>query len=305
MKAIQIHQYGHADQLALQRVPRPKTGKGQILVKIHDAGVNPVDWKIREGYMKEVRPSSFPLTMGQDFSGEVMAVGKEISGFRKGDNVFGFAQGTYAEFALTSPDALAHMPKSLDFVAAAAIPTAGLTAWQLVMDVAKVSKNQTILIHGAAGGVGSFAVQFAKKAGARIIATASRDDSDYLQDLGAEQVIDYKTERFEDKVGDLDTVIDLVGGDTLKRSYGSVKKNGLIVTTVGPADETEAKKHGIRVLQFVMKRNSGELEQIARLVDEGSIKPRISKIMPLNEAKEAEDLSQSGHPHGKVILRIV
>ena len=304
MKAIQIHKYGHADQMALERVQRPKPSKVQVLVKIHDAGVNPVDWKIREGYMKEVRPASFPYTLGQDFSGEVAAIGEGVTGFKKGDHVFGFAQGSYAEYAIASPDGMAQMPRAVDFDTAAAIPTAGLTAWQIVVDEAKVSKNQTVLIHGAAGGVGSFAVQFAKNAGARVIATASRDDFAYLRDLGVEQTIDYKSERFEDKVKELDTVIDLVGGETLKRSYGVVNENGLVITTVGPIDEAEAEKRGVRVVQFVMKRNSGELEQIARLVDEGSLKPRISKIMSLKEAKEAEELSQKGHPHGKVILRV-
>jgi NADPH:quinone reductase-like Zn-dependent oxidoreductase len=304
MKAIQIRKYGHSDQMALEKVKRPKAGKGQVLVKIHDAGVNPVDWKIREGYMKDFRPASFPLTMGQDFSGEVTEVGTGVSEFKKGDKVFGFAEGTYAEYALATPQGLAHIPEAIDFIDAASIPTAGLTAWQLVMDVARLSKNQTVLIHGAGGGVGSFAVQFAKRTGARVIVTASRDDFDYLRNLGAEQVIDYKSERFEDKVKDVDVVIDLVGGNTLKRSYVTVKTNGLVITTVGPANETEAKKQGARVVVFLMKRNPDELEQIGHLLEEGTIKPRISKIMPLSEAKEAEDLSQSGHPHGKVILRV-
>lgn len=304
MKAIQIHKYGHVDQMALERVPRPKAGKGQILVKIHDAGVNPVDWKIREGYMREYRPASFPYTMGQDFSGEVVEVGQGVTGFSTGDNVFGFSLGSYAEYAIASPDGLAHMPKSVDFVTAAAIPTAGLTAWQIVMDVAKVAKNQVVLIHGAGGGVGSFAVQFAKRAGARLITTASREDFSYLQGLGVEQTIDYGSERFENQVKEVDIVIDLVGGDTLKRSYRTVKKNGLVVTTVGPVDETEAKKYGVRSVQFIMKRASDELEQIARLVDSGFVKPRISKVMPLSEAKAAEDLCQLGHPHGKLILRV-
>jgi NADPH:quinone reductase-like Zn-dependent oxidoreductase len=266
--------------------------------------VNPVDWKIREGYLEKVGPASFPLTMGQDFSGEVTEVGEGVPGFKKGDKVFGFAEGSYAEYALASPQGLAHIPEAVDFVDAASIPTAGLTAWQLVMDVAQLSENQTVLIHGAAGGVGSFAVQFAKRTGARVIATVSRDDFSYLEELGAEQLIDYKSERFEDKIENVDVVIDLVGGDTLKRSYGVVKKNGLIVTTVGPADETEAKKQGIRIVPFLMKRNPDELEKIGHLLDEGTIRPRIGKIMPLSKAREAEDLSQSGHPHGKLILRI-
>jgi NADPH:quinone reductase-like Zn-dependent oxidoreductase len=219
--------------------------------------------------------------------------------------VFGFVQGSYAEYAVASPEGLAHKPRSVDFVTAASIPTAGLTAWQIIMDVAKVTQMQTVLIHGAAGGVGSFAVQFAKLKGARVIATASGDDASYLLSVGAQQVVDYKTERFEEKVKDVDTVIDLVGGDTLERSYSVLRKGGLLVTAVGPAREAEAKKRGIRVIQFLMKRDSSELDRIAKLIERGTVKPRISKVLPLAEAREAENLSQTGHPHGKVVLQVV
>lgn len=304
MKAIRVHNYGHSEEMVLEDVQQPKPGRGQVLVKIHDAGVNPVDWKIREGYMKGSLPSSFPYTMGQDFSGEVVESGKGVKGFKRGDRVFGFAQGTYAEYAIASPDELAHVPKNVDWHGAAAIPTAGLTAWQIVMDVAKVSENQTVLIHGAGGGVGSFAVQFAKKAGARVIATASRESFSHLQGLGADQLIDYKSERFEDSVKDVDTVIDLVGGDTLTRSYGVVRKNGRIITSVGHPDEAAARKYGVRVSHFLMKRHGNELEQIGRLLGDGSLRPHISKVMPLSEAREAENLSQLGHPHGKIILNV-
>lgn len=304
MKAIRIHQYGHADQMALERVQRPKAGKGQVLVKIHDAGVNPVDWKIREGYMKDIRPTSFPYTMGQDFAGEVEAVGAGISGFKKGDKVFGFAQGSYAEYAVASPDGLAHIPLMVNYEQAASLPTAGLTAWQLVTDVAKVARGQSVLILGAGGGVGMFTVQFAKRAAARVIATASREDFSFLKELGAEQIIDYKTERFEDIVKDVDVVIDLVGGETLRRAYTTVKPNGLIVTTVGPANEAEARQHNARVMQFVMQRNADELAQLGNLMNGGEVTSRISKVVPLADARAAEDISQLGHPHGKVILRV-
>ena len=304
MKAIQVQKYGHADQMALRQVQRPKPSKGQVLVKIHDAGLNPVDWKIREGYLKDLRPTAFPYTMGQDFAGEVISIGKDVTGFKKGDRVFGFAEGTYAEYALASPAGLAHIPRSLDFEHAACIPTAGLTAWQIVMDVARVTQNESVLILGAGGGVGSFAVQFAKRAGARVIVTASRDDFSYLEEMGASQMIDYKTEHFEDIIKGVDIVIDLVGGETLTRAYGCVKPNGLVITTVGPADEAEAKSHHARVIQFFMQPDSVELEQISRLVVGGNVKPRLSKVMSLDEAMLAEDLVQLGHPHGKVILHI-
>jgi NADPH:quinone reductase-like Zn-dependent oxidoreductase len=304
MKAIQVQEYGHADQMKLSQIQRPKPGQGQVLVKIHDAGLNPVDWKIREGYLKDVRPTSFPYTMGQDFAGEVMLTGKGVTGFKQGDRVFGFATGSYAEYALAYTDGLAHIPRSLDYEHAACIPTAGLTAWQIVSDVAKVSQNETVLILGAGGGVGTFTVQFAKRAGAHVIVTASRDDFSFLEERGASQMIDYKPQRFEDIVKDVDVVFDLVGGETLKRAYHCVKPNGLVITTVGPADEAEARSYNARVVQFIMQPDSGELAQISRLVEKGEVKPRLSKVMPLDEAKAAEDLLQLGHPHGKVILHI-
>lgn len=304
MRAIQVHQYGHADQMMLEDVPQPKVSKGQVLVKVHDAGVNPLDWKIREGYMKSVIPLSFPYTMGQDFSGEVVEIGEGVEGYSEGDHVFGFAQGSYAEYALATPEGLAHIAPSVDDAAAAAIPTAGLTAWQIVTDIAKVSKNQTILIHGAGGGVGSFAMQFAKRAGARVIAVASKDDFPYLEGLGADQLIDYKSERFEEKVKNVDTIIDVVGGDTLARSYQAVKKNGLIITTVGAADEDKAKEYNVRFVRFVVHSDHDELERLGHMLEEGSVKPRVSKIMSLSEANKADDLSQTGHPHGKIVLRI-
>ena len=304
MKAIQVLNYGHTDQMTLARVQRPKPGKGRVLVKIHDAGVNPVDWKIREGFLKDILPASFPYTMGQDFAGEVEAVGKGVSDYKPGDKVFGFAQGSYAEYALASPDSLAPLPPALSFATAAAIPTAGLTAWQIVNDTAKLTQDQTVVILGAGGGVGTFAVQFARRAGARVLATASREDFAYLEQLGTDQILDYHTDRFEERFNNVDVAIDLVGGDTTSRAYRTVKPDGLVITTVGPADESEAGNYHARVVQFVMQRNARELLQIGQLVETGEVKCRISKIMPLDEARHADDLSQLGHPHGKVILRV-
>lgn len=304
MKAIQVHQYGHAETMALEEVNQPEIEKGKILVKVHDAGVNPVDWKIREGHMRNYNPMSFPYTMGQDFSGEVVEVGEGVTGFNKGDHVFGFAQGSYAEYAIATPEELAHIPDTVDDIAAAAIPTAGLSAWQLINDVAKVTNTHTVLIHGAGGGVGSFALQFAKNNRATVIATASNEDFSYLRERGTDLLIDYKTEHFENIVKDIDIVIDLVGGETLARSYQVVKKDGLVVTTVGPASEEEAEKYGARVIQFSMRRDPDELEKLGHLVENGTIKPRISKVMNLSDARDADNLSQLGHPHGKVVLHV-
>jgi NADPH:quinone reductase-like Zn-dependent oxidoreductase len=304
MKAYRIHSYGHSDQLKLEEVPRPDVRPGQVLVRIGAAGVNPVDWKIREGYMKEVLPLRLPLTMGQDFSGEVIAAGPDVQEFHVGDGVFGFATGSYAEFAAIPTQSVAHMPKSVDFVAAAAIPTPGLTAYQIILDVVRAAQGQRILIHGAGGSVGSFAVQLAVWKKARVLATASSDDASYLQSLGVEQVIDYRSERFEEKVRDVDAVVDLVGEEMLARSYGVVQPGGMIVTAVGILDDEELRRRKLRGVRFVMKRDAAQLEALARLVDEGVVKVRVAEVLPFSEAPRAQDLNQSGKAHGKVVLRV-
>ena len=212
MKAIRIHTYGDVNTLQLEEAPTLAIESDQLLVRIRDAGVNPIDWKIREGYLKSRMPANFPLTMGQDFAGEVVEQGKDVQSFNIGDRVFGFAQGTYAEYAAAPASTVAVMPRSLTFEVAAALPTAGSTALQIIRDVVKAQSGMTILIHGAAGGVGSFATQVARHLGARVIATATgADDIAYLTSLGVEQVIDFKKERFEEQVHGADAVVDLVG----------------------------------------------------------------------------------------------
>jgi NADPH:quinone reductase-like Zn-dependent oxidoreductase len=304
MKAVRIHEYGDASALKLEETPRPKIAADQMLVKIRDASVNPVDWKIREGYLKDLMPESFPLTMGQDFAGEVAELGNDVDRFSVGDRVFGFAPGAYAEYAAASVSEVAKMPQSMSFEMAASLPTAGLTALQLIRDVVKASKSMTILIHGAAGGVGSFATQIARHLGAKVIGTASDQDVPYLKSLGADQVIDYKQERFEEKVNEPDAVIDLVGGDTLARSYSIVKKGGVLATTVQPIDESAAKQAGIRGVHFLMKRSAQDLAELAKLVDQGVVKPRVSQTLDLAHAKEAQELNETGQSHGKFILKV-
>src|SRR5438552_14984951 len=202
MKAIRIHQFGDASTLKLEEIPRLSIADDQILIRIRDAGVNPIDWKIRQGYLKQVMPAHFPITIGQDFAGEVVEPGKEVSQFAAGDRVFGFAQGTYAEYAAAPASTVAAIPNSMDFSTAAALPTAGSTALQIVRDVVAAKPGMTILIHGAAGGVGSYASQIAKNLGARVIGTASGADIEYLRSLGLDEVVDYKRERFDDKATD-------------------------------------------------------------------------------------------------------
>ena len=304
MKAIRIYEYGNADTLKLDEAPQLSIGDDQILVRVRDAGVNPIDWKIRQGHMKQIMPANFPLTLGQDFAGEVVERGKAVDQFAIGNRVFGFAQGTYAEYAAAPISTVAAMPQSMDFAIAAALPTAGSTALQIIRDVVKAAAGITVLIHGAAGGVGSFASQIARNMGARVIGTATGPDLDYLKSLHVDEVIDFKRERFEEKASGVDAVVDLVGGETLARSYAVVKKGGVLVTTVQPVDESAAKQAGIRAVQMFMKRNAADLAELARLVEKGAVKPRLSQTMELKQAREAQELSETGRAQGKVVLKV-
>ncbi|WP_413944711.1 NADP-dependent oxidoreductase [Bdellovibrio sp. HCB-162] len=302
MKVARIYSYGNSDQIKIEESPQPQVHSEDILVKVHDAGVNPVDWKIREGFMKQTSPH-FPITLGQDFAGEIVAVGDQVRDFKPGDNVFGFAPGSYAEYALVSPYKIALMPKSLNYEAAASIPTPGLTAWQL-LEKAQLKAYQNILIHGAAGGVGSIACQIALWKKANVMGTASADDVSYLKKLGVQRTIDYKKDRFEEFAKDIDVVIDLVGGDTLARSYQVMKKGGIALSTVGAFKEADAAKFGVQGANFVMSPNAKDLSELAKLFDQKVIQVRVGEVLPLKEAKQAQDISQNGHAHGKVILKI-
>jgi NADPH:quinone reductase-like Zn-dependent oxidoreductase len=304
MKAIRINSYGHADQMKLEDAPRPSIRGDQALVRIRAAGVNPVDWKIREGYLKDMMRASFPLTLGQDFAGDIVEVGADIRDFKIGDKVFGFAPGTYAEFTMLGAKDLVRMPTTIDYATAASIPTAGLTAYQLMFDVVSTAKDLRVLIHGAAGGVGSFAVQLARSKEARVFTTASAQDAAYLKGLGVEQVIDYRSERFEEKLRDLDAVIDLVGGETLARSYQVLKAGGIIASTVGAPDDGEVRKRGLRSRHFLMKKDPSQLARVGTMVDQGVLRPKVSQVLPLADAPRAHDLSEKGKSRGKIVLQV-
>ena len=304
MKAVRIHSYGHSDQIRLEDVPRPNPGPGDVLVRVRAAGVNPVDWKIREGYLKDSLAISFPYTLGQDFSGEIEDVGPDVAGFKRGDAVFGFASGAYAEYVTVRAGTMAQKPRTIDFDASAAIPTPCLTAYELVVDVLRLTKDQVVLIHGAAGGVGAFAVQIARWKQARVVATVSAADAPEVRSLGAQEVIDYKSERFEDRVKEVDAVIDLVGGQTLARSYGVVKPGGMVVSIVSPPDQRLLADRKLRGRFFRMERDGLRLGKLADLIDRGTLQVRVKQLYPLLAAREAQDLSQTGQSHGKIVLRV-
>ncbi len=309
MKAVRIHEFGGLNVLKYEDAPMPKPGADEVLIKVFASGVNPIDSKIREGLAKERFPTKFPLILGWDVSGEIEEVGSDIVNFRKGDEVYSrpdpTKNGSYAEYVVVKADQVNQKPKSIDHDKAAAVPLAGLTAWQGLFDHGQLEKGQRVLIHGASGGVGTYAVQFAKWKGAYVVGTASAGNIDFLKDLGANEVIDYKKEKFEDIVKDVDLVFDLVGGATQKRSLKVIKDGGTLVTTVKPENQEEAKSRNIHVEGFMAKSYPGELQQIADLIDSGKVKPVIDKIFPLTEAAEAQKLSEEGHPRGKIVLQVL
>jgi NADPH:quinone reductase-like Zn-dependent oxidoreductase len=303
IKAVRIAQYGGSDQLKYEEAPLPEIGPGQVLAKVRYAGVNPIDWKIREGSMKDFRPASFPLTLGQDFAGEVVASDGDWGRFRTGERVFGFGEGTYAEFTAAAVTLLATMPEKMDFAVAAALPTPGVTALQAIRDCVQPKPGTRVLIHGAAGAVGSLATQIAKRWGAQVIGTASGEDVVYLRSLGHVQVVDYKQEQFE-SVGLVDAVLDLVGGDSATRSFAVIKKGGVLVSTVGAANPELATRAGFRAVNLVSRGNAADLAELAGLVERGDVKPRMGEVFPLEQAREAQNASQQGRAKGKILLKV-
>lgn len=289
----------------MEEVPRPEPSTDQLLVHVHAAGVNPVDWKIREGRLGKI---PLPSIMGSDFSGVVEALGPDVTDFRVGAAVFGIVadeSGSYAEYALAPVTQVAEKPPGLDHLKAAALPIAGLTAWQALFDGASLRAGQKVLIHAAAGGVGAFAVQFARWKGAYVIGTASGRHLEFVRQLGADEVIDYRTNDFRDVVREADIILDTVGGETQERSWKVLKKGGVLVSIVQPPSEAVAAAHGVKGLFLRCDHTRREgLSRIADLVVRGQVQVHIDTVLPLKEARRAQELSQSGHVQGKIILRV-
>jgi NADPH:quinone reductase-like Zn-dependent oxidoreductase len=304
MKAVRVHQYGGPQALTLDEVPQPIPGPGQVLVRVRAAGVNPIDWKIRGGYMKDVMPLQLPVTIGFDFSGEIESPGPGVTHFKKGDPVFGTAMGTFAEYVLTGLAEVAPKPASLDHPHAASIPVSAKTAWQALFDVGGLTAGGKVLIHGASGSVGSFAVQLAKTRGIYVYGTASGRNQPYLKELGVDEPIDYQTTKFEDVARDVDVVLDTQGGETQQRSFAVLKKGGILVSIVQPPSQEEAAKHGVKATFLGSQPNLEQLTEIARLVDAGKLKTTVETVLPLEDANRALDLSQTGHAHGKIVLTL-
>jgi NADPH:quinone reductase-like Zn-dependent oxidoreductase len=308
MKAILAHEYGGPEVLKYEDVPRPEPKEDQILVRVIAAGVNPVDAMIRSGMFAKYEKDVFPIIPGADIAGVVEKVGSKITKFKAGDPVFAYVSlkggGGYAEYALATESDAAAKPKSLTSVEAAAVPIVALTAWQALIDTAKLSAGQTVLIHGGSGGVGTFGIQIAKAHGAKVIATASTANQDLLKELGADVAIDYTKQKFEDVAKDVDVVLDSIGKDTLARSYGVVKKGGVIVSIVARPDKAELDKHAIRGAVLSVEPSADELAEIGKLIDQKKIKVIVSQTFPLSEAAKAQEQVATGHTRGKIVLKV-
>jgi NADPH:quinone reductase-like Zn-dependent oxidoreductase len=305
MNAVCIHDFGGPDVVRYETVPRPEPKSGQVLVRVHAAGVNPVDWKIREGWLGA---SPLPQILGIDLSGVVESLGPDVGEFREGELVFGSVaddSGAFAEYATSPVARLTRRPPELDDIHAAALPTASLTAWQALFDKAELAAGQRILIHAAAGGVGSLAVQFAKWRDAYVIGTASVSNEHYLRELGVDEFIDYNDTRFEDLVKDVDVALDTIGGDTQERSWGVLKRGGVLVSIVQPPSNETAAAHGVRGVFMRCDHNRGDqLAKIAKLVVSGVVRVHVDTVLPLHETRKALEMSQSGHARGKIVLTI-
>jgi NADPH:quinone reductase-like Zn-dependent oxidoreductase len=308
MKAIRIHNYGGPEVLKYEDAPRPEPQADEVLIRVHAAGVNPIDWKVREGHMKDFRPHKFPLILGWDLSGVVEELGRGVSRFKIGDEVYSLSDptrnGAYADYIIVRESELALKPNSLHHIRAVAIPLAALTAWQSLFDNAQLRPGQRVLIHAGSGGVGHLAVQLAKWKGAYVFATASTKNQDLLRKLGVDEPIDYTQQRFEDIARKIDIVLDTLGGETQERSWSVLKKGGVLVSLVQPPSEDKAKELGVRAAITGVQPNGAQLAEIAKIIDSGKLAPVIDRILPLIEARRAHELSQSGHTRGKIVLRV-
>lgn len=318
MKAIVIHEFGGRDKLTLAEIPTPEPGDGEVLIKVKAAGVNPVDWKIREGMLAKRLPHRFPLIPGWDAAGIVAATGRGVGVLLPGDEVCAYCRkpliqyGTYAEFVAVPEQSVARKPAALSFEEAAAVPLAGLTAWQSLFEAINLQSGETILIQAAAGGVGGFSVQLAALQGAEVIGTARATNHDYVISLGASRVIDYTTDDFRSVVRaafpeGIDAAFDMIGGKTTFAAIEVLKRNGRMVSIVMPKDKTieeKAKNKDIQYGYVFVRPDAGQLAKLTALIDAGKIRVRLSAMLPLEEAANAHEMMETGHTRGKIVLTV-
>ncbi len=309
MSVVQIYGYGGTDALVYGTAPRPTAGEGEVLIRIHATTVNPFDCAVRAGYMANWYNFAFPLIPGVDVSGVVEEIGAGVANVAVGDAVYTRTDpgrlGAYAEYITLPANQIAASPKSVGHVHAAALPHVTLTAWAALIATANLTAGQSILIHGAAGGVGHIAVQLAKWRGAKVVGTASDSHAAFLQELGVDQLINYRTTRFEDVVKDADLVLDTMAGETRARSWQVLKKGGILVSILGDAGFEQAGTYGVRAATFLVRPVAEQLEQLAKIAEAGQLKVAVDKVFPLAEAGAAHAYGELGHTRGKIVLQVV
>jgi NADPH:quinone reductase-like Zn-dependent oxidoreductase len=305
MKGIVVHQYGGPEVLKLDQAPRPEPKEDQVLIRVMAAGVNPVDAYIRSG---KYGTGKLPYIPGMDVAGVIEAAGTNAKKFKAGDPVYAFLsfqeQGGYAEFCVAKESEVSRKPKNISFEQAAGVPLAASTAWQALIETAKLEPGQTVLIHGGSGGVGHFAIQIAKARGAKVIATASTEHQDLLKKLGVDQAIDYTKTKFEDVVKDVDVVLEATRSDSMARSYGIVKKGGFVVSITGRPDQSELDKHGIAGGSVMTHPDANVLEELTKLIEANKITPVVSQTFPLADASKAHQQIETRHTAGKIVLKV-
>lgn len=308
MRACRVHRFGGPEAISLDEIPVPKPGPSEVLVRVRAAGVGPWDAWIRAG--RSVLPQPLPLTLGSDLSGEISAVGEGVSGFAVGDAVFGVTNkrftGGYADYAVAEAGMLALKPLSLDHVHAASVPVVAVTAWQALFAQAHLARGQSVLIHGAAGNVGAYAVQLARQAGLKISATTSSADLDYVKGLGADQVVDFRSTAFEDAVTDVDAVIDLVGGEVQARSFAVLRRGGTLVSAVSHPDPALAQRADVAARFFLVDVTSAMLSELGSLLDDEVLTASVGTVLPVAEARRAHEMLDSleRRPRGKIVLEV-
>ncbi len=324
MKAAQINKYGHFDVIEIVDIEKPKAGKGQVLIKNFASCINPVDSKIMQGYMAKMMPIQFPFTLGSDIAGVVTEIGEEVTGFNVGNKVYGQAivlsgaTGAFAEFVATPASNMAKMPKNLDFNQSAAVVLAGVSALQALLEHFNLQPNQKILIHGGAGGIGTFAIQIAKSIGAYVATTATADGIEYVKRLGADQVIDYKSQDFEYILSSYDAVFDTVGGETYSKSFKVLKRGrvaraphevgapdlGIIVSMLEQDKENLSEKYGVTAISQFTKVNTEHLNMLTKFIENGDVKIYIDKVFTLEKIREAFEEKEKGDVKGKIVIEI-
>lgn len=310
MKAIVIDNYGGKEQLKEREMEKPAIHENQVLVEIHATSINPIDWKLREGYLKEMLPWEFPIILGWDAAGVIAEVGANVKHFSVGDRVFArpatTRQGTYAEFVPVEEELLAHMPEAMSFEEGAAIPLTGLTAYQCLVDFAELKKGDKVLIHAGAGGVGSMAIQIANSIGAYVATTASDKNDELVKSLGANRVINYREEDFSELLEDFDAVLDTMGGEILDKSFKVLKKGGKLISIAGQPSSEKAEQHEVKASDYWLEPSGEQLQKLANLYVSGELKPEIGHIFEFTEQglKDAHELSESHHARGKIVIKV-